>query len=87
MLLYGGSCVKISLPVVHFLGQVAANDNDTDSWNAEVSYSLQFFGPQLPFMIDSQTGIITYGLIDLETFNTFPFVVVARDKGISSNKW
>ena len=63
-------------------GQVFATDNDTDTWNAEILYSLRFFGNDLQFSIDNKTGVISSYLSDLDTSNTFLFAVVAHDRGI-----
>ncbi|XP_067937193.1 protocadherin Fat 4-like [Watersipora subatra] len=64
------------------VGQVFARDNDTEPWNAEIFYSLQFFTEELPFSIDNATGVISTTLRELTISNTFLFGVVAHDKGI-----
>jgi len=63
-------------------GKVVATDDDIDMWNAEITYSIQFFNEKpLPFHIHSKSGSIWSSLTDLDTSATFLFAVVAQDRG------
>ena len=59
-----------------------ATDNDTDSWNSYIDYNIQFFGKELPFIMDGETGVILSQITNLDNSATFLFGVVAQDRGV-----
>lgn len=74
--------VNVCISEYFMAGKVVATDDDIDMWNAEITYSIQFFNEKpLPFHIHSKSGSIWSSLTDLDTSATFLFAVVAQDRG------